>query len=154
MNVFFTLDNVPVNSCILVDSREAALAFPRGDIELAFCGQCGFVANVAFRQELTEYSGRYEETQGYSETFNRFHRLLAHELVARLALRDKKVVEIGCGKGEFLALICKLGGNRGLGFDPSYDDQRGVRARWTRTSSRNSSGSAMAQRTRTSYVAR
>ncbi len=126
MDVFFELPKVPVNSCILVDSREAALDFPRGDIALAFCGHCGFVANVAFRTELTEYSGRYEETQGFSETFNRFHRALAHELVERLALKDKKVVEIGCGKGEFLALVCKLGGNHGLGFDPSYDDQRGV----------------------------
>ena len=80
MDVFFTLDDVPVNSCILVDSRETALAFPRGDIELGFCGHCGFVANVAFRQELAEYSGRYEGTQGFSETFNRFH-ALARELV-------------------------------------------------------------------------
>jgi len=126
MRVFFTLDKVPVNSCLLVDSREAALAFPRGDIALGFCAGCGFVSNVAFRKELTEYSGRYEETQGFSETFNRFHRALAEELVARLGLKRKKVVEIGCGKGEFLALVCKLGDNNGLGFDPSYDDTRGI----------------------------
>lgn len=126
MQVFFELPAVPVNSCLLVDSRPAALAFKRGDIALAFCDGCGFVSNVAFRRELTEYSGRYEETQGYSATFNRFHRALAHDLVERLDLRNKRVIEIGCGKGEFLSLVCRLGGNTGLGFDPSFDDSRNI----------------------------
>ena len=126
MDVFFELDEVPVNSCILVDSRETALAFPRAGIALGFCGHCGFVSNVAFRRELTEYSGRYEGTQGFSETFNQFHRALAQELVERMNLRNKTIVEIGCGKGEFLALLCRLGDNRGLGYDPSYDDERGL----------------------------
>ena len=35
-------------------------------------------------------------------------------------IRGKTVLEIGCGKGEFLSLICKLGGNRGIGYDPSF----------------------------------
>jgi hypothetical protein len=30
------------------------------------------------------------------------------------------VIEVGCGKGEFLRLLCKDGRNRGIGFDPSY----------------------------------
>jgi hypothetical protein len=30
------------------------------------------------------------------------------------------VIEIGCGKGEFLTMLCELGKNRGTGFDPSY----------------------------------
>jgi SAM-dependent methyltransferase len=126
MEVFFELPGVPVNSCLLVDSRDAALTFPRGDIALGFCGRCGFISNVAFRGELTEYSGRYEETQGYSETFNAFHRALASELVDRLGLRNKRILEIGCGKGEFLSLICRLGANQGIGFDPSYDDSRDI----------------------------
>ena len=29
-------------------------------------------------------------------------------------------VEIGCGKGQFLKLICALGNNTGVGFDPAY----------------------------------
>jgi hypothetical protein len=29
-------------------------------------------------------------------------------------------VEIGCGNGEFLSLLCKYGDNIGVGFDPSY----------------------------------
>jgi len=126
MQPFLDVGAVPVNSCLLVRTREQALAFPRGDITLGFCADCGFICNLAFEPSLTEYSGRYEETQAYSGTFNRFHEALASELVSRLAVRGKTVVEVGCGKGEFLALLCRLGGNRGIGFDPSFDANREV----------------------------
>ena len=126
MEVFFELPAVPVNSCLLIDTREDALRFPRGDIELAFCSGCGFISNVAFEPERTTYSGRYEETQGFSDTFKRFHSALVTDLIDRLGLKNQRVVEIGCGKGEFLALLCELGNNEGLGFDPSFDDTRGT----------------------------
>jgi SAM-dependent methyltransferase len=29
-------------------------------------------------------------------------------------------VEIGCGKGDFLVLLCELGNNKGIGIDPTY----------------------------------
>ena len=35
-------------------------------------------------------------------------------------LHDKDIIEIGCGDGDFLKLLCKLGNNRGYGFDPSH----------------------------------
>jgi SAM-dependent methyltransferase len=124
MEPFFELEGVPTNSCILLGTRAEALAYPRGNIVLAFCHECAFISNMAFDGSLTEYSGRYEETQGFSETFNVFHRELAQRIVARYDLRNKDVLEIGCGKGEFLALLAKLGDNRGVGFDPGYRDER------------------------------
>ena len=33
-------------------------------------------------------------------------------------------MEIGCGNGEFLTLLCELGENRGIGFDPAYMENR------------------------------
>jgi SAM-dependent methyltransferase len=126
MEVFFRIENVPANSCILMTTPEEARGYPRGDIELAACADCGFICNVAFDQAKAEYSARYEETQGYSPTFREFHQRLAQDLVDRHGLHGKDVLEIGCGKGEFLALLCRLGGNRGLGFDPGYDADRGV----------------------------
>ena len=35
------------------------------------------------------------------------------------ALRGRFVVDVGCGRGDFLALVCRLGGNRGRGYDRS-----------------------------------
>lgn len=124
MQVFHEASSVPVNSCILLGSREEALGYPKGDIALAFCPKCAFIANVTFDARLTEYSGRYEETQGFSETFNNFHRQMAQHLIDKYDLKGKSVLEIGCGKGEFLMLLAELGNNRGTGFDPGYLDER------------------------------
>ncbi len=124
MRVFHQQASVPTNSCILLGSREEALAYPQGRIELAFCPACGFISNMAFDPKLTEYSGRYEETQGFSETFNAFHRDLAQRLIERHQLRNKDILEIGCGKGEFLLLLAELGNNRGVGFDPGFREER------------------------------
>jgi len=48
MEPFIEFLDVPVNSCILLRTREEALAYPRGDIALGFCGGCGFICNLAF----------------------------------------------------------------------------------------------------------
>lgn len=125
MEVFHAVDHVPTNSCILLPTREEAMAYPCGDVRLAFCTHCGFMSNIAFDASLTEYSGRYEETQAYSPTFNSFHDKLAQTLIERHDLHGKELIEIGCGKGEFLRLLCSLGNNRGLGFDPGYSEARG-----------------------------
>jgi len=120
MEVFHTATGVPTNSCILLGSREEAMAYPTGDIALGFCAACGFVSNTAFESALTEYSGRYEETQGFSATFQRFHQELSERLIKQFELQDRDVLEIGCGKGEFLLLLCENGRNRGVGYDPGY----------------------------------
>ena len=119
VEVFHQEAGVPVNSCLLLASEAEARAFPRGAIRLGFCHACGFIANTAFDQALAEYSTRYEETQGFSPRFQRFADDLAHRLVDRFDLHDKDILEIGCGKGEFLLRVCELGNNRGVGVDPS-----------------------------------
>ena len=121
---FFRVESAPGNSCLLMESAEEARAYPRGTIDLGFCSRCGFISNQAIDLALTEYSGRYEETQGFSPTFRRFHEGLARELIERHDLHNKRIVEIGCGKGEFLHMLCAFGDNDGIGFDPSYVEER------------------------------
>ncbi len=122
--VFYRAGQVPVNSVLLLPTRKEAVDFPTGDIALAHCGACGFLYNAAFDPAKLEYSARYEETQGYSPTFRSWHEKLARDLIERYGLRKKKVVEIGCGKGEFLTMLCELGENKGTGFDPAYVPER------------------------------
>jgi hypothetical protein len=120
MSVFYEVNNVPVNSVLLVTSRQEALDFQCGDIKLAVCPVCGFIANIAFDEALTQYTARYEATQGYSPTFNKFHRALAQDLIDRYDLHGKDVIEIGCDKGDFITMLAEMGDNRGVGFDPAY----------------------------------
>jgi hypothetical protein len=124
MSVFYEVKNVPVNSVLLVMSREEALNFQRGDITLAVCPACGFISNITFDKALTQYTARYEATQGYSPTFNKFHRALAQDLIDRYDLHGKDVIEIGCDKGDFITMLVEMGDNRGVGFDPAYVPDR------------------------------
>jgi hypothetical protein len=87
---------------------------------LGLCRTCGFIFNVAFAASLQAYSSGYEATQSFSPTFNSFARRLATRLIDQYRLHNKTIIEIGCGQGEFLTLLCELGDNRGIGFDPAY----------------------------------
>ncbi|MBW3562895.1 MAG: methyltransferase domain-containing protein [Actinobacteria bacterium] len=124
LETFHRAADVPTNSCLLLEDAAEARAYPRGDLELAFCAVCGFITNVAFDPALAEYSDRYEETQGYSATFVDFGRNLAKEWVERYDLHGKHVLEIGCGKGEFLTWMIEAGAGSGVGIDPGVHPER------------------------------
>lgn len=120
VTVFYRAAGVPVNSCLLFDNQQEAQRYPTGDIALGFCRRCGFISNVCFDSRVLRYTEAYEEQQSFSPRFNAFARELASHLVERHNLRDKSIVEIGCGKGDFLFLLCELGNNLGIGIDPTY----------------------------------
>ena len=65
--------------------------------------------NGLYDASLQSYSPDYEETQAFSPRFTAFLENLADDQIARHALHGKQVVEIGCGKGEFLMLLCERG---------------------------------------------
>ncbi|HVB34910.1 MAG TPA: class I SAM-dependent methyltransferase [Patescibacteria group bacterium] len=123
-SIFHEVRNVPVHSCLLLDTAREALAFPRGEIRLGLCESCDFIFNAAFDPNMRRYAEGYEEQQSFSPRFNRFATELASDLIDRYELRHKKILEIGCGKGDFLALLCELGGNEGIGVDPACDPRR------------------------------
>ena len=124
LTIFYEARNVPVHNSLIQSTRQEALDFPRGDVVLGFCGQCGFIGNAAFDPRCLGYSRAYEDQQSFSPTFNAFARELAAHLIDKYGLRDKTIVEIGCGKGDFLALLCELGHNRGVGIDPAAIPER------------------------------
>jgi SAM-dependent methyltransferase len=124
VETFYTVDPAPVHSVILVPTREEALHFPAGKITLGSCKTCGFITNTSFDESKMNYSPKCEETQGFSPTFQSFHHDLAEDLIERYGLRNKSVLEIGCGKGEFISMLCAMGDNHGIGFDPAFVPQR------------------------------
>lgn len=115
---------MPVHIGIQWPSREAALGCPRGDLSLCCCPECGYIFNQAFDPDRLSYSQDYDNSLHYSPTFQRYTHRIARRLTKRYDLHGKQIVEVGCGKGEFLLLLARLGGNRGIGFDPSYEPNR------------------------------
>lgn len=115
---FYDVANIPAHCVMLMHSREQAITYPRGNLRLGFCRSCGFITNTLFDPALNEYSPEFEETQHFSPTFEAWARQLVDRLVRDYDVRGKQVIEIGCGKGEFLALLCEAGDNRGIGIDP------------------------------------
>lgn len=119
------LPGVPVYCNVLFTDRRDALAAPMGDIDLVSCRACGHLFNAAFDPSRVAYSSAYENSLHHSPRFQQYAHALATRLVADHALHGKTVVEIACGQGDFLRLLCEAGGNRGIGFDPSYTPGRG-----------------------------
>ncbi len=117
--LFHQLASVPVHSVRLFGDQAAARAIARGSIELVFCGECGLVWNRAFDPKQLAYRADYHPSQACSQTFNDFHRRLAQRLLADWQLPHGEVLEVGCGDGEFLALLCGSGPLRGVGYDPA-----------------------------------
>lgn len=96
----------------------------RGDINLGFCQNCSHIYNYAFNPELVDYSYRYENALHFSPRFQNYARGLAEELVDRFSLQHKSLVSIGGGDGAFLGLLCELGDNTGVCFDPGTDPEQ------------------------------
>jgi SAM-dependent methyltransferase len=113
--------DVPVYCNVLFRSSDEALKAPRGDISLQFCNACGHVYNAAFDSSAMQYDVDYDNSLHFSDRFQAYAQALAKRLVDSYQLKNKDIVEIGCGKGDFLLAICDLGQNRGYGFDRSFD---------------------------------
>lgn len=116
----YDLAGIPVQSTLLVPDRATALDFPTGDLSLFWCPGCGLAFNASFDPERVDYSTGYEDSQGNSPTFTAFATELAREWIDRFGLSGGHLIEIGCGKGDFLRLICAEGGCSGTGYDPAY----------------------------------
>ncbi|HUU58191.1 MAG TPA: methyltransferase domain-containing protein, partial [Phycisphaerae bacterium] len=117
---FFRAEGLPVFCNATFETPEEARLAPRGTIRLRICHACGYIYNSAFAPEQVAYGRGYENALHFSPRFRSYARELAGQLVERFGLRGRKIVEIGCGDGYFLGVLCEIGRNTGVGFDPSY----------------------------------
>jgi 2-polyprenyl-3-methyl-5-hydroxy-6-metoxy-1,4-benzoquinol methylase len=121
---FFHVESVPVFCNVLWETRKKAMAAPLADIHLAFCQKCCLVYNVAFDNKLMQYSASYENSLHFSQLFRKWADQTAERLVKQYQLYNKDIIEIGCGQGDFLEILQRLGNNRVTGFDPSYNPNK------------------------------
>lgn len=114
------IKNIPVFCNVLHDSFDSAKKAAKGDISLSYCNDCGHVYNSSFDSKLMEYDQEYENSLHFSKVFQQYAENLSDYLIDKYNVRNKKVIDIGCGKGDFLNIICNSGNNKGFGFDKSY----------------------------------
>ena len=122
--VFCALRQLPVHGTAVFETAEQARALRRADQVLAVCSACAFVFNSAFDPSLLDYSSAHEESQAASTTFRAFAGDLAAGWVQRYRLEGQVVLEVGCGKGDFLGLLAQAGVARAHGVDPGLDPAR------------------------------
>jgi hypothetical protein len=120
MGPIVLLPTVPVFCNVLADNEAAARSAPMGAIELVQCPSCGMMVNARFDPVVASYQPGYENSLHHSDTFESWACALAERLVRTYGLRDGTAVEVGCGGGGFLSLLCDAGMRRGIGYDPSY----------------------------------
>lgn len=125
----YQVRSIPLHSCVLLDTADAARSFPRRDLELVLCLDCGFAFNAIFDDAAMAYAVNFEESQHFSDTFNAFARELVDDVARTCDALGKRILEIGCGKGEFLDRLCKVAHATGLGIDPAYRADNGRTSR-------------------------
>ena len=134
---FLERERVPVHQNLIADSRESALAVPTGSLTMCICRACGFVYNATFDLKRMSYDARYDNTQTCSPEFEQYVNGLVSHLVDESGVRGKTVIEVGCGKGDFIRRLVEYPGSQvnAIGFDPTYvgpDSSHGGRLRFER----------------------
>jgi 2-polyprenyl-3-methyl-5-hydroxy-6-metoxy-1,4-benzoquinol methylase len=115
----FYQENVPIFQHKVYTSPKEAHMAPVGNVNLLQSKQSGFIFNKSFDAELMNYDSSYHNEQANSEFFQEHLReVLA--LLSDFGIKDKKVVEIGCGKGVFFELMLQNDIDC-TGFDPTYE---------------------------------
>lgn len=111
--------SIPVIDNILVDSADEAKKFACKAQNLVQCSRCGFIFNASFEPEEVEYNVSYYNERGHSVYYSEYIQNLAATIDSVMPLKDAHVLEIACGKGEFLYTIAEYQPKSCIGIDPS-----------------------------------
>lgn len=117
IRLFYTKKNIPIYQNFLFNSYKESIECKTGNIDLVYCEDCSFVYNKSFDQELIKYSNNYENTQFYSDYFQKYIQRIINFIIKNFN-NLKGALEIGCGNGDFLKLLSnKISDINLYGFD-------------------------------------
>ena len=91
-----------------------------GPICLRYSKKLHFFENMAYISNIIDYSKNYENSQAYSIKF-KSHMTNIMKLFKKKFSKGSKIIEVGCGKGDFVELIQKDNYFKIKGFDASYE---------------------------------
>tara|TARA_Y100000034_G_scaffold136620_1_gene214184 strand:- start:1378 stop:2523 length:1146 start_codon:yes stop_codon:yes gene_type:complete len=76
------------------------------NLEVYQCSGCGL---VQLNNDPVSYYKKVIRASGFSDEMNNFRMEQFKKFVGKHSLKGKKIVEIGCGKGEYLSIIQQFG---------------------------------------------
>jgi SAM-dependent methyltransferase len=123
---FADLGDIPVLCGVHWADADAAATSPVGRMVLAYCPSCAYVRNVAFDPSIMIYDTTMDTNLHHSPSFQAFSAELVKRLADRYALSGKRVLDVGCGQGEFLRELCHTAGCTGTGYDAMYAGPEGL----------------------------
>jgi SAM-dependent methyltransferase len=122
LKLFLVRKNIPIQLNVILKDKGSALNFPRGDLELVLCKNCEFIFNRRFDSSIMNYRDNYDNTQCFSNYFDNYLEEIIKYLLNEKKINNNKILEIGCGKGQFLKKLISYTkfNNEGFGLDPTY----------------------------------
>jgi SAM-dependent methyltransferase len=122
---FADLGDIPVLCGVHWADAGAAAASPVGRMTLGYCPTCAYVRNLAFDPAVMVYDTTMDTNLHHSPAFQEFSAGLVKHLAGRFDLAGKRVLDVGCGQGEFLRELCHISGSTGVGYDAMYAGPEG-----------------------------
>ncbi|MBI3897342.1 MAG: methyltransferase domain-containing protein [Gammaproteobacteria bacterium] len=118
--VFLKLGAVPPIQNRFCATGEQARQFPATGASYAWCETCQHISISKDRQ--VEFDPRYNNDQTASRVAMAHLQDVAAEIENAMQDRAARIVEIGCGRGELLALLNRSGYSNLQGYDPAAPD--------------------------------
>lgn len=88
------------------------------DLKIYQCQQCGLVQH---NLKPVDYYKDVIRAIAYSEEMGSFREKQLAEWIQKFNLKDKKILEIGSGQGEYLELLLRAGGKKVYGIEHSKE---------------------------------
>ena len=117
-----TVENQPGSAQGFFD--EQAAAYRKVDLEIFECGDCGLVQHAL---EPVSYYKDVIRSVAYSTEMKQFRLRQFKELIGHYKLCNRRILEIGSGRGEYLDLFHEAGANTLYGLENSLDGYKYIR---------------------------
>ena len=115
--MIFPETQLPVLQNRVFASQYLAIESPTGSVKLKEDPHTGIISNVLYDPSILNYDENYDNEQSNSRIFQ--SHLSNVYGILKTFIQGKKVIEVGCGKGQFLNLISNKG-HEIYGCDPTY----------------------------------
>ncbi|MFT6364372.1 MAG: SAM-dependent methyltransferase [Planctomycetota bacterium] len=116
-------DNMPLSVLGLPRSEIEARKMQGLVMDVRQCASCGHVFHTEFDYENIPYRTGSNLVYNEGASWKLYQDELATEWAEEYDLKDKRLVEIGCGEGLFLQRLARYG-NHCIGFEPGPDAER------------------------------